>query len=239
MPPRSTPTAEGEEGKFYVWTRDEIAGGARRGGRRAIFAEVYDVTGDGNFEGHNILNRLHWLALRPADEEQRLAGLRAKLLAERDKRVRPGWDDKVLADWNGLMIAALARAAVVFERPEWLQLAKRAFDFVATRMSANGRLLHAYRDGRAKAPATASDYANMIWAALRLHEATNERRYFEQARRLGRTCSTSTTGWRAAAAMQLPPTIRATSSCGCGRAPTMRRPTPTASCWPTWWRWRR
>ncbi len=95
--------------------------------------------------------------------------------------MRPGWDDKVLADWNGLMIAALARAAVVFERPEWLQLAKRAFDFVATRMSENGRLLHAYRDGKAKAPATASDYANMVWAALRLNEATNEQRYFDQA----------------------------------------------------------
>ena len=172
--------SEGEEGKFYVWSRDDVlAVLGEEDGR--YFAEVYDVTADGNFEGHNILNRLHWLALRPPEEEQRLAGLRAKLLAERDKRVRPGWDDKVLADWNGLMIAALARASAVFERPEWLQLASRAFDFVATRMTANGRLLHAYRDGQAKAPATASDYANMIWAALRLHEATNDQRYFEQA----------------------------------------------------------
>ena len=172
--------SEGEEGKFYVWSRDEVLTmlGAEDG---RYFAEVYDVTGDGNFEGHNILNRLHWLALRPPEEEQRLAGLRGKLLAERDKRVRPGWDDKVLADWNGLMIAALARASAVFDRPEWLQLARGAFDFVATRMSENGRLLHAYRNGQAKAPATASDYANMIWAALRLHEATNEPRYFEQA----------------------------------------------------------
>ena len=86
------------------------AGRARARRTRRYFAEVYDVTADGNFEGHNILNRLHWLALRPPEEEQRLAGLRAKLLAARDKRVRPGWDDKVLADWNGLMIAALARA---------------------------------------------------------------------------------------------------------------------------------
>jgi hypothetical protein len=102
-------------------------------------------------------------------------------MAERGKRVRPGWDDKVLADWNGLMIAALARASVVFERPEWLELAKRAFDFVVTRMSEHGRLKHAYRAGQAKAPATASDYANMIWGALRLNEATNEQRYFDQA----------------------------------------------------------
>jgi uncharacterized protein len=172
--------SEGEEGKFYVWSRDEVLGVLGEEDGR-YFAEVYDVTGDGNFEGHNILNRLHWLALRSPDEERRLADLRAKLLAERDKRVRPGWDDKVLADWNGLMIAALARASVVFERPEWLELAKRAFDFVVTRMTENGRLLHAYRDGKAKAPATASDYANMIWAALRLNEATNEQRYFDQA----------------------------------------------------------
>jgi hypothetical protein len=172
--------SEGEEGKFYVWTLDDVLRvlGAEDG---RYFAGVYDVTADGNWEGHSILNRLGRLQLRSDAEEARLAELRAKLLAERSKRVRPGWDDKVLADWNGLMIAALARASVVFERPEWLALTKRAFDFVATRMSENGRLLHAYRDGRAKAPATASDYANMIWAALRLNEATNEQRYFDHA----------------------------------------------------------
>jgi uncharacterized protein YyaL (SSP411 family) len=172
--------SEGEEGKFYVWTLDDVLRvlGLEDG---RYFAEVYDVTADGNWEGHNILNRLHWQPLRGTEEEERLAQLCAKLLAERGKRVRPGWDDKVLADWNGLMIAALARAAVIFERPEWLELAKRAFDFVATRMSENGRLLHAYRAGTAKAPATASDYANMIWAGLRLNEATNDARYFEQA----------------------------------------------------------
>ncbi|MTD94950.1 DUF255 domain-containing protein [Hyphomicrobium sp. xq] len=172
--------SEGEEGKFYVWSLDDvlrILGG--EDGR--YFAQVYDVTADGNFEGHNILNRLNRLALRSDEEEARLRKLRATLMAERDKRVRPGWDDKVLADWNGLMIAALARASVVFERPEWLELAKRAFDFVVTRMTENGRLKHAYRAGRAKAPATASDYANMIWGALRLNEATNEQRYFDQA----------------------------------------------------------
>ena len=172
--------SEGEEGKFYVWSLDDVLRVLGEEDGR-YFAEVYDVTADGNFEDHNILNRLGRLQLRSDAEEARLAELRGKLLAERGKRVRPGWDDKVLADWNGLMIAALARASVVFERPEWLALAKRAFDFVATRMSENGRLLHAYRDGKAKAPATASDYANMIWAALRLNEATNERRYFEQA----------------------------------------------------------
>ena len=68
--------------------------------------------------------------------------MRAKLLARRAGRIRPGWDDKVLADWNGLMIAALAHAARVFERPEWLELAKSAFHFVCTRMEKDGRLIH-------------------------------------------------------------------------------------------------
>jgi uncharacterized protein YyaL (SSP411 family) len=172
--------SEGEEGKFYVWSLDDVLGilGEEDG---RYFAQAYDVSAGGNFEGHNILNRLNSMTLRSEKDEARLATLRAKLMSERAKRVRPGWDDKVLADWNGLMIAALARASVVFERPEWLELAKRAFDFVVTRMSKNGRLLHAYRAGQAKAPATASDYANMIWAALRLNEATNEQRYFDQA----------------------------------------------------------
>ncbi len=172
--------SEGEEGKFYVWSLDEILSvlGPEEG---RFFADVYDVTPEGNFESHTILNRLSSLSLRSDADEQRLAAARAKLLAARGKRVRPGWDDKVLADWNGLMIAALARASLIFGRPEWLELAKEAFDFVATRMMEDGRLRHAYRAGIAKAPATASDYANMIWGALRLHEATGEQRYYEQA----------------------------------------------------------
>jgi uncharacterized protein YyaL (SSP411 family) len=172
--------SEGEEGKFYVWSLDDVLRilGEEDG---RYFAQVYDVTADGNFEGHNILNRLNSMALRGEEEEARLATLRAKLLTERASRIRPGWDDKVLADWNGLMIAALARASVVFEQPHWLTLAKRAFAFVSTQMAHEGRLYHSYRDGRAKAPATASDYANMIWAALRLHEVTTEHSYFVQA----------------------------------------------------------
>ena len=172
--------SEGEEGKFYVWSPEEIVGVLGEEDGR-YFAQAYDVTKDGNFEGQNILNRLQQVPLRSAEEEARLATLRVKLLAERDKRVRPGWDDKALADWNGLMIAALARASVVFGEPSWLGMAQRAFDFVVTRMSRDGRLYHSYRDGRAKAPATASDYANMIWGALRLFEATASKHYFDQA----------------------------------------------------------
>jgi hypothetical protein len=173
--------SEGEEGKFYVWSLPEIMRilGPEDGG---LFAQVYDVTAQGNWEGHTILNRLSALELKSEREEKSLAALRRKLFEVRSGRVRPGWDDKVLADWNGLMIAALARAATIFQRCEWLALAQRAFDFVAAHMTADGRLRHAWRDGQAKAPATASDYANMIWAALRLHEATAETRYLEQAR---------------------------------------------------------
>ncbi len=97
-------------------------------------------------------------------------------------RVRPGFDDKVLADWNGLMIAALAKAAEAFDKPQWLAAAEAAFDFVSTRMISNGRLMHAYRAGEAKAPATANDYANMIRAALALANVTGKRAYVERAR---------------------------------------------------------
>ena len=172
--------SEGEEGKFYLWSRDEIAGvlGAEDGER---FAQVYDVTRDGNFEGRTILNRLAALEPGTEAEERRLARLRHKLLEARASRVRPGWDDKVLADWNGLMIAALARAARVFRRPDWLAAAERAFSFIDREMSVDGRLLHSWRGGRAKASAAASDYANMIWAALRLYEATANEGYVASA----------------------------------------------------------
>jgi uncharacterized protein YyaL (SSP411 family) len=173
--------SEGEEGKFYVWSAAEVedALGAEDA---AVFSRIYGVTREGNFEGHTILNRLDSLALLSADEETRLAAMRAKLLERRATRIRPGWDDKILADWNGLMIAALSRAAIVFERPEWLVLAERAFDSVVTKLAASdGRLFHAYRAGLAKAPATASDYANMTWAALRLFAATGAEPYLERA----------------------------------------------------------
>ena len=173
--------SEGEEGKFYVWSLaeiEEVLGTTDA----ALFAEIYDVTAGGNFEGHNILNRLNAIELRDAETERRLAEMREKLLARRASRIRPGFDDKVLADWNGLMIAALANAAEAFDRPEWLAAAERAFAFVSTRMTANGRLLHAYRAGEAKAPATANDYANIFLAALALAKVTGKAFYIERAR---------------------------------------------------------
>lgn len=172
--------SEGEEGKFYLWTAEEIEevlGSADA----ATFKDAYGVTAEGNFEGRSILNRLHADSLGTPEEEARLGELRAKLLEARDQRVRPGWDDKVLADWNGLAIGALARAGVVFDRSHWVTMARRAFTFVTEKMTVSGRLLHSVRNGSGRSPATASDYANMIWAALRLHQATGESRDLAQA----------------------------------------------------------
>src|ERR1700730_14300170 len=174
--------AEGEEGKFYVWSEAEIV--EVLGAEYArVFPEVYDVTAEGNWEGHTILNRLRNPILRTPGDEKALARMRHKLLARRERRVRPGWDDKVLADWNGLMIAGLVHAARVLDRPEWLQPAAAAFQFVLQRMERDGRLAHSHRQGRSKAPGTASDCANMIWAALRLLQATNERAFLAIAER--------------------------------------------------------
>ncbi len=115
--------------------------------------------------------------------ERELAACRALLLRAREQRVRPGWDDKVLADWNGLMIAAMANAGVVFERPEWIDTARRAFDFIRGEMTgADGRLLHGWRAGRARHPANVDDYANLCRAALALHEATGDEGFLSQAR---------------------------------------------------------
>src|SRR5579884_2891530 len=173
--------SEHEEGKFYVWEEAEID--AALGPRAALFERVYDVTPGGNWEGHNILNRSQDPALADPATERELAECRALLLAERAKRVRPGLDDKVLADWNGLMIAALANAGLVFDRPEWIERAGAGFDFILEAMTAaDGRLRHSWREGRARHPATVDDYANLCRAALALHEATGDEALLDQAR---------------------------------------------------------
>jgi uncharacterized protein YyaL (SSP411 family) len=170
--------SEGEEGKFYVWSRDEVAD--LLGPDAEFFAARYDVTPEGNFEGHTILNRLKGLP-RNMEDEKRLAPLRRKLLAARAKRVRPGLDDKILADWNGLMIAALVNAGVLLDEPDWVQRAARAFMFIDAKMSHGGRLGHSWRAGRLLIPGLASDHAAMTRAALALFEATGEAEYLQQA----------------------------------------------------------
>jgi len=181
--------SEGEEGKFYVWTRAEIEEVLGEADAKVV-AEAYEVTDTGNWEGHTILNRLRNPVLGSPTSEKALAHMRLELLARRAKRIRPGWDDKVLADWNGLMIAALVHAARVFDRSEWLAAAATAFEFVVERMEASGRLAHSYRAGQAKVQGTASDYANMIWGALRLYQATNAPAYLAAAERWCATLDT-------------------------------------------------
>ena len=171
--------SEGEEGKFYVWSLPEIAT-VLGDDDAAFFAAHYDVTAGGNFEGHNILNRLKHLP-RSMEDEKKLAPMRETLLTARGRRVRPGLDDKVLADWNGLMIAALVNAGLVFEEPHWLEMAARAFLFVDAKMAHGDRLGHSWRAGKLLVPGLASDHAAMIRAALALHEATGEHAHLERA----------------------------------------------------------
>src|SRR5712671_1931022 len=138
--------SEHEEGKFYVWSEAEID--QVLGKHAAVFKRFYDVSAEGNWEEKNILNRLRHPALADAETEAELAWCRELLFKTREPRVRPGLDDKVLADWNGLMIAALAEAGLAFERPECIALAERAFAFIQKEMTGgDGRLRHSWRAG--------------------------------------------------------------------------------------------
>jgi len=173
--------SEHEEGKFYIWTEDEID--AVLGDRAALFKRFYDVDAGGNWEGHTILNRLKTPSFADAETERELAQCRSLLLRTRDGRVRPGLDDKVLADWNGLMIAAMANAGTIFECPAWIGLARGAFDFIHRHMvEPDQRLSHSWRAGRARHPASVDDYANLCRAALALYEATGDDDFLSQAR---------------------------------------------------------
>ena len=172
--------SEHEEGKSYVWSEAEID---RLLGERATrFKQFYDVTPGGNWEGHTILNRLGHIGLADPATEAELAACRAVLFHAREERIPPGLDDKVLTDWNGLMIAALANAAFVFERPDWLDLAEEAFKFVTVEMCApGGRLFHSWRAGQQRHAAVLDDYANMCRAGFALFEATGKARYVDWA----------------------------------------------------------
>ena len=171
--------SDGEEGKYYVWDEDEID--ALLGENSVAFKAAYDVTATGNWEGRNILNRRNDAGPTNPDRETMLSQCRERLLRAREDRIRPGLDDKVLADWNGLMIAALANAGAVFDQPRWIALAAGTFKFIRDSMTVANRLRHGWRAGRASHPATLEDYANLIRAALLLHEVTGDGAYLDQA----------------------------------------------------------
>jgi uncharacterized protein YyaL (SSP411 family) len=174
--------SEGEEGKFYVWSEAEVDEVLET--ESPFFKQHYDVHAEGNWEGRTILNRSQRPALLDQAGEARLGTARGKLLLRRAGRARPGWDDKVLTDWNGLMIAALAEAAMAFDQPAWLDLAARAFRFVRSTMMRGGRLFHAWRAGKLQHAATLDDHAHLAAAALALHEATGEAQYLDAAKGL-------------------------------------------------------
>jgi uncharacterized protein len=183
--------SEGHEGKFYVWTPDEIEAvlGDDAG---ATFGRVYDVSDSGNFEGANILNLPKTLAQsaailgRDADDlAAELARSREKLFAVREGRIHPGKDDKVIVAWNGLMIDALARAAAALDEPRYAAAAAKAADFIRTKLlRPDGRLLHTYRHGTAKLDAYLDDYACLANGLMSLYEATFDATHLAEAARL-------------------------------------------------------
>jgi uncharacterized protein len=173
--------SEGVEGKYYVWSADDI--NSLLGDDADHFSKIYDVTQSGNWESTNILNRL----LPPPDstdpDEDRLSRCLTTLLDVRDKRIRPEWDDKVLTDWNGLAIAALATAGRVFDQTTWLNAAVTAFAYITSKMSNGDRLRHASRAGVCKTDEFLDDYAQMSRAALTLFEITGDSSYLDHASR--------------------------------------------------------
>jgi uncharacterized protein len=186
--------SEGEEGKFYLWTTEEIHHVlGREAGERFCF--VYDVSGPGNFEGRNILNlpktleqcaKLKGWELEPLREE--LAASRRKLLEVRDRRVRPGKDDKILVSWNALMIDSLARAASVLDEPRYQQAAAKAARFLLDQLRRpDGRMLHCWRAGRARFDAYLDDYAFLINALVSLYQTDFDEAWIESAVQLAET----------------------------------------------------
>ncbi|PRD44369.1 thioredoxin domain-containing protein [Phyllobacterium phragmitis] len=169
--------SEGEEGKFYVWSADQIS--AILPDAQSFNAQ-YDVTPRGNWEGKTILNRLKSRASDNLDEERALETDRQKLLAEREKRIRPGRDDKALTDWNGLLIRALAEAAGVLDRPDWADIARKAYRSISESMR-EGRLPHSVMGESRLYPALSTDYAAMINAALSLYQVDYDKAYIDDA----------------------------------------------------------
>jgi hypothetical protein len=189
--------SEGEEGKFYVWTMDELRKLLGKDADLAAF--IWGCTEAGNYReesthehtGANILHLPRSVAdaakLRDLTEDElreRMKGWRAKLFEVRGKRVRPLLDDKVLTDWNGLMIGALARAGAALGVPEYVKAAQEAVDFILGTMVKDGRLLHRYRSGKAGILAFAEDYGFMINGLIALYQTDFNTRWLRESDRL-------------------------------------------------------
>jgi uncharacterized protein YyaL (SSP411 family) len=183
--------SEGEEGKFFVWTPDEVMAvlGAEEAKR---FCAYYDITEAGNWEGKNIPNApctLEQIASRleigPEALKASLESSRKKLYEARQKRIPPGLDDKILGSWNGLMIGALAEGARILSDLNYLAAAERAADFILkTLRTSDGRLLRTYRAGKAHLNAYLDDYAYLCEGLIDLYEAGGAVRYLTEAAEL-------------------------------------------------------
>ncbi len=190
--------SEGVEGKFYVWTPDEVraVSGAAGIDQHAadVFMRCYDVTDAGNWHDPHGHGPAHASILRvvdrprDADEERMIADVKGALLAARARRVRPGLDDKVLAGNNGMAIAGLAEAGRIFGDAAFVDGARRTAEFVGKFMteSSRGRLLRTFKGGTAKLPGTLDDHAHVTDGLVALYEATGEARWLEEAHRLTR-----------------------------------------------------
>ncbi len=183
--------SEGEEGKFYVWSYDEV--GRILGSDAEWFRDLMDVTPSGNFEGHNILHQRYDLegfsrqaGLSVEEIGSGLEKCRQSLLEARGKRVWPGRDDKILTSWNGMMLAAISEAAFLLDRPDFLEAANRNAEFLLANLIVDGRLHRSWKEGRARFNAYLEDYACLVEGLLNLFEAGGEIRWLREAERLTR-----------------------------------------------------
>ncbi|MCA9907412.1 MAG: thioredoxin domain-containing protein, partial [Anaerolineae bacterium] len=181
--------SEGEEGKFFVWSKDELQ--TLLGDDARVAIEYWGVTTRGNFEGHNILyvpNEDEVIAQRldltVEALQERLAAIKDKLYAHRTHRVHPGLDDKIVTAWNGMMLASLAEAARVLKQPSYRDAAVRSAEFLLNELQQDGQLLRTWKDGQAKIGAFLEDYANLIDGLIELYQTTFDTRWFTEARRL-------------------------------------------------------
>jgi uncharacterized protein len=183
--------SEGEEGKYYVWTKQEIQEALNNKKMVKLFCDYYDVSKSGNWEGSNILNvqrDLETVArqhdMEPQEARTLLQEARQKLREVRAKRVPPGLDDKVLTSWNGLMIASLARGGRILDDAKYTQAAVRAAEFILAELSRDGRLLRTFREGKAHTLGYLDDYAFFVDALIELYQTTFDPRWLDEAVRL-------------------------------------------------------
>ena len=175
--------SEGEEGTHYVWSYHEINRVIPEANRN-LFCQIYNITLNGNWEGKNIPNRLDHPDLLSPQEEQTLQETRKLLLDVRNRRPKPGWDDKTLTDWNGLAISMLCDAGFALSQYDLIDQAINAFAAIKQTLWKDNELFHSYRDGKTTNYATADDFANLIKAALSLYQATQSSSYLKDAENL-------------------------------------------------------